>query len=199
MTTISRIALDAADPEAARTFYAALGVGERIEVRAAEAGSEGFRGYTLSLVASQPSTVDAYVRAATEAGAEMVKPPAKSLWGYGGAIQAPDGSVWTVATSAKKDTTEAALTFDELVLLLGVDDVKATKDFYAQHGLTIGKSFGRKYVEFDTSGIKLAVQSRRAVAKNAGVDPEGSGTHGIVVVNDAGTFTDPDGYAWQAA
>ena len=36
------------------------------------------------------------------------------------------------------------------MLLLGVDDVKATKQFYVDHGLAVGKSFGSKYVEFDT-------------------------------------------------
>lgn len=38
------------------------------------------------------------------AGATALKPAAKSLWGYGGVVQAPDGTIWTVASSSKKDT-----------------------------------------------------------------------------------------------
>ena len=86
------------------------------------------------------------------------------------------------------------------MLLLGVEDVKATKAFYVEHGLPVGKSFGSKYVEFDTPGaaVNLALYSRKAAAKNAGVDPEGSGSHRIVVAGDVGGFTDPDGFVWEA-
>ena len=35
------------------------------------------------------------------------------------------------------------------MLLLGVADVKASKRFYVDRGLAVGKSFGSKYVEFD--------------------------------------------------
>ena len=137
---------------------------------------------------SQPSTVDALVRSALDAGATEVKPVTKSFWGYGGAVQAPDGTLWTIASSSKKDTGPATREVDEVVLLLGVEDVKATKAFYAEHGLAVGKSFGSKYVEFDTPGsaVKLALYSRKAAAKNAGVDPEGSGSHRIVIAGDAG-------------
>ncbi len=88
-----------------------------------------------------------------------------------------------------------------MVLLLGVDDVKATKEFYAGRGLEVGKSYGSKYAEFDTPGsaVKLALYTRKAAAKNAGVAPEGSGSHRIVVVGDAGAFTDPDGFGWEDA
>jgi hypothetical protein len=91
--------------------------------------------------------------------------------------------------------------YDDLVLLLGVDDVKATKQFYVEHGLKVGKSFGSKYVEFEApdSSIKLALYTRRAAAKDAGVDPEGTGSHRIAVVGDDGAFTDPDGFAWEAS
>ena len=85
------------------------------------------------------------------------------------------------------------------MLLLGVEDVKASKEFYVDHGLTVGKSFGSKYVEFAAgAGIKLALYTRRAAAKDAGVDAEGSGSHRIAVVGDAGAFTDPDGFVWMS-
>jgi extradiol dioxygenase family protein len=90
---------------------------------------------------------------------------------------------------------------DELVLLLGVADVKATRQFYAGHGLTVGKSFGSKYVEFDLPGtrVKLALYGHRALAKDAGVDPAGDGSHRMAVAGDLGSFTDPDGFAWEAS
>jgi hypothetical protein len=40
---------------------------------------------------------------------------------------------------------------------------------------------------------------RRALAKDAGVSPEGTGSHRIVIGSDTGPFTDPDGFAWEAA
>ncbi|MCO1656316.1 glyoxalase [Pseudonocardia humida] len=199
--TIDSIVLEVADVAAAEAFHAALGVADRVHVRFGEAPTRGFRGYTLSLVVSQPSTVDAFIRAALDGGATAVKPPAKSFWGYGGVVQAPDGAIWQVATSSKKDTGPAALEYDDLVLLLGVTNVKTTKQFYVEHGLTVTKSFGSRYVEFASpgQGIDLALYSRRAAAKAAGVDPDGSGSHRIVVRSDAGAFTDPDGFAWESS
>lgn len=87
------------------------------------------------------------------------------------------------------------------MLLLGVENVKAAKQFYLDRGLAVAKSFGSKYVEFDTpsSLIRLALYSRRAAAKDAGAPPEGTGSHRIVIGSDAGPFTDPDGFTWQAA
>ena len=116
-------------------------------------------------------------------------------------MQAPDGTVWTIATSSKKETGPATREIDDLVLLLGVEDVKASKQFYVDHGLTVAKSFGSKYVEFEHAepSVKLALYSRRAVAKNAGVAPDGTGSHRLVICSDAGPFTDPDGFAWEAA
>ena len=94
-------------------------------------------------------------------------------------MQAPDGTIWKVATSAKKDTGPATREIDEIVLLLGVADVAASKRFYVDHGLAVAKSFGRKYVEFDmpSGAVKLALYGRRALAKDAGVAPDGSGSH----------------------
>ncbi len=87
------------------------------------------------------------------------------------------------------------------MLLLGVEDVKSTRQFYLDRGLAVAKSFGSKYVEFDTpsSPVRLALYSRRAAAKDAGVSPDGTGSHRIVIGSHAGPFTDPDGFAWEAA
>jgi len=201
MTAIKSVTLDVPDPAAAEAFYDAFGVADHVALRASETPSTGFRGFTLSLVVSQPSNVDAFIDAALANGATSLKPAKKSFWGYGGVVQAPDGAIWKVATSSKKDTGPAAREIDDFVLLLGVADVKATKQFYVNRGLAVGKSFGSKYVEFDTPGsaVKLALYTRRAAAKDAGVDPQGSGSHRIAVIGDGGAFTDPDGFAWEAA
>jgi len=201
ITAIESVILEVPDPAAAAAFYAAFGLGSRLGVRAADAPTTGFRAFTLSLVVSQPANVDALVGAALDAGATALKPAVKGFWGYGGVLQAPDGAIWKVATSAKKNTGPATRQIDDIVLLLGVADVAATKRFYLEHGLSVARSFGRKYVEFAAgeTQIKLALYGRRALAKDAGVSPEGTGSHRIVIGGGAGHFTDPDGFEWAAA
>jgi uncharacterized glyoxalase superfamily protein PhnB len=201
MAAIGSVILEATDAGAAEAFYKeAFELGDTIRVRESQEPTAGFRGFSLSLVVSQPSTVDSLVGTALEAGATELKPVKKSFWGYGGVVRAPDGAIWKVASSSKKDTGPATREVDQVVLLLGVEDVKATKRFYVDHGLAVGKSFGGKYVEFDTPGspVKLALYGRGAAAKDAGVSPEGTGSHRIVIGSDAGPFTDPDGFAWQS-
>lgn len=202
MTSISYVTIETSDPAAAEKFYAAaFGLDGQIRVRASDEPTSGFRGYTLSLVVSQPSTVDSLTQSALENGATELKAPEKSFWGYGSAVQAPDGAIWTIASSSKKDTAPWNRDIDDVVLLLGVDDVKASKRFYADHGLAVGKSFGGKYVEFDLpdSAVKFSLYPRKAAAKNAGVSPEGTGSHRIAIGTDGGAFTDPDGFAWEDA
>jgi uncharacterized glyoxalase superfamily protein PhnB len=198
---IKSVILEAADPEAADKFYAAFGVGAYVGVRASEQPTTGFRAFTLSVVVSQPSTADGFLRSAVEAGATVLKPAAKSFWGYGGVVQAPDGAIWKVATPAKKDTGPATREVDNVALLLGVADVKKTKRFYVDRGLAVRKSFGGKYVEFEagSSPVKLALYGRHALAKDAGVGPDGTGSHRIVIGTDAEPFTDPDGFVWESS
>jgi hypothetical protein len=200
MTSIETITLEVADPTAARDFHAAaFGPELPLSFRASDSPTTGFRGFAMSLVVSQPSTVHTLVDAALAAGATSLKPTARSFWGVGGVVQAPDGTIWKIATSAKKDTGPATSKVDDVVLLLGVDDVRATKKFYVEHGLEVAKSFGSKYVEFASpaGSVKLALYGRRAAAKDAGVAAEGSGSHRLVIGSDAGAFTDPDGFVWE--
>ncbi len=79
--------------------------------------------------------------------------------------------------------------------------MSASKRFYLDRGLAVAKSFGPKYVEFATasSPLKLALYGRRALAKDAGVAPEGTGSHRLAIGSHAGSFTDLDGFAWEAA
>ena len=195
---ITSVTLEVPDPDAA-FYHAAFGLGSQLRLRASQAPTTGFRGFTLSLVVSQPSTVDALVGGALDAGATTIKPAKKGIFGYGGTVQAPDGTIWKIATSAKKETGPATRQVDDIVLLLGCADVAATKQFYVERGLTVARGFGSKYVEFaaPASHIKLALYKRRALAKDAGVPPEGTGSHRIAITSDAGPFTDPDGFAWE--
>jgi predicted lactoylglutathione lyase len=202
MTSIGSLTLEVPDPSAAATFYsAAFDLDAPLRFRSSDTPTTGFRGFTLSLVAPQPGNVDALIRGALDAGATTVKPTKKSFWGYGGVVQAPDGAIWKIATSSKKDSGPATRQFDELVLLIGAEDVAASKRFYVDRGLNVAKSFGRKYVQFEngSSPVTLALYGRRALAKDAGVSPDGGGSHRIVVGGDGGSFTDPDGFAWEPA
>ncbi len=202
LSSIQRITLEVPDAAAATAFYAeAFGLGDDLAIRQSDAPSSGFRGFTLSLVVPQPSTADALYSAAIEAGATAVKPVKKSFWGYGGSLQAPDGTIWKIATSSKKETGAPSGQIDEIVLLIGAGDVKASKRFYEARGFGVDKSFGSKYVQFEDGGsrLKLALYSRPALAKDAGVPADGSGSHRLAIQTGAGAFTDPDGFVWEPA
>ncbi|MEU5764504.1 glyoxalase [Streptomyces asoensis] len=200
-TSLASVTLEVADLEAAQRFYTAFGVADHLILKAAsEATATGFRGFTLALTVSGPATVDGFLGAAVDAGATVLKPAAKSLWGYGGVVQAPDGTIWKVATSAKKDTGPDTRRIDEMVLLLGVEDVKATKRFYVGRGLAVAKSFGGKYAEFASDGsgtLKLALYKRSGLAKDLGVPADGDGSHRVVLAGAGTPFTDPDGFTWE--
>ncbi|GIG87868.1 VOC family protein [Plantactinospora endophytica] len=200
MSSIEAVTLEVPDPSAASAFYSeAFDLGARVRVRAAQTPTTGFRGFVMSLVVSQPNTVDSYFDTALNAGATPLKPAAKGFWGYGGVLRDPYGTIWKIATSSKKNTGPASRHVDDIVLLLGVADVAATRRFYVERGLPVAKSFGRRYVEFATTNIRLALYGRRAAAKDAGVSPDGSGAHRLVIGGSAGTYADPDGFEWEAA
>ncbi|MBT2518247.1 glyoxalase [Streptomyces sp. ISL-90] len=201
MNAIDSITLEVADTAAAERFYdAAFGLGDLLRLRATDAPTTGFRGFTLSLITAQPSNVNGLIGAAVDAGATTLKPAEKSLWGYGGVVQTPDGAIWTVASSAKKDTGPVTRQVDEIVLLLGAEDVGASKRFYIDRGLTVAKSVG-SYVDFTkpSNPVGLNLYKRRALAKVAGVAPEGSGSHRLIINSGAESFTDPDGFVWAPA
>jgi predicted lactoylglutathione lyase len=202
MLSIDSVTLEVTDTEAARRFYTtAFGLGPELRLQASDAPTTGFRGFTISLLVSQPANAVALIDAAIAAGATSLKPSAKSLWGFGGVVQAPDGAIWKVATSNKKDSGPATKEIDRMVLLLGVEDVRATKRFYVERGIEVAKSFGSKYVEFDmpAGSVGLGLYGRRALAKDAAVAEDGSGSHRLIIGSDAGAFTDPDGFAWAAS
>jgi predicted lactoylglutathione lyase len=182
---------------AAERFYQdAFGLDRRVGVRAPASPTSGFRGFAPSLILAQPADVDALFSRGLEAGAEVLKPVAKSLWGYGGSLRAPEGTVWQIASASKKGTARVTGQIERLVLLLGVEDVKASKRFYEGKGVTVSKSYGSKYVEFDSGPIRLALYQRTKLAEQVGVDPAGTGSSRLVVEADD-SFTDPDGFGWE--
>ncbi|WP_420034948.1 glyoxalase [Streptomyces sp. cg28] len=197
--SLTSVTLEVADVDAATAFYRDFGVEAYVRLQECEAPADGFRGFTLALTVSGPATVDGFVGAAMDAGATVLKPATKSLWGYGGVVRAPDGTIWKIATSAKKDTGPATREIDDFVLLLGVEDVKATKQFYVERGLSVTKSFGGKYAEFAPGAgpVKLALYKRRGLAKDLGVTDDGTGAHHIVVNGTGASFTDLDGFVWE--
>jgi predicted lactoylglutathione lyase len=151
---------------------------------------------------SQPATVNGLIDTALDVGATPLKPATKQFWGgYSGVVQAPDGTIWKVAMASKKDTGPATRQIDGIALLLGVADVAASKRFYADRGFAVAESYGRKFVSFaaPSGAIELVLYRRGAAARDVGVSPEGTGSHRIVIGSDAGPFTDPDGFVWEAA
>ncbi len=203
MTMINAVELEASDPAVAEAFYSeAFGSDHRVRLRGSRPPSTGFRGFTLSLIVSQPASVDGFVEAALSAGATPLKPARKQFWGgYSGVVQAPDGAIWKVATDTKKGSGPASREVDGIMLLLGVADIGASKRFYADRGLTVAKSYGGKYVEFEAApgAVKLGLYRRGALAKDANVAADGSGSHRIVIGSDTDPFEDPDGFSWERA
>lgn len=201
---ITSLTLEVADPVVAQSFYStALDLGPRVRARPAQTPARGFRGFSISLVVGQPSTVDSFLETAVGGGAHVVKPASRGMWGYGAVVQDADGVIWKFATSARKDKGPATREIDDLVLLIGAADLRASKRFYVEHGLSVKRSFAGRYADFEApaGAVKLALYPGRAgVAKDAGVSPDGEGPHGIVVNSSApGRFTDPDGFVWEAA
>lgn len=201
MSHIEHLVIETPDPQAARDFHAAAFSPDLpLRFRASDAPSSGFRGFHISLTMAQPADVDSLVASALAAGATAIKPVTRSLWGYGGVLQAPDGTIWKVVSSSKKDKAPASRAIESIVLLLGVEDVAASKAFYVERGFAVAKSFGRKYVELEPGGgpVTLGLLPRKALAKDAGVPVEGSGSHRLVLAGGTAA-TDPDGFAWEPA
>ncbi|WP_407565484.1 glyoxalase [Streptomyces sp. 184] len=201
MALIQYVIIEAAEPDAAEQFYTSgLAMDGQVRVQGSEEPTSGFRGFTMSLIVGQPADANALVDTSVEAGATTVKPPKKSLWGYGGVVKAPDGTVWTVASKSKKDSGPATGKIEQIVLQLAVEDVKASKQFYVDRGFEATKSYGGKYVEFadPAAPVAFSLYKRADLAKVAGVPPEGSGSHRLKIVAETEAFTDPDGFEWVA-
>ncbi|WP_308798955.1 VOC family protein [Agromyces silvae] len=208
---LASVSLGASDIGEAREFYAsamrpaeteegdavALDLHGTARVRlasssalAAEAGvpvtTVGFRGYVLTYILGRPAEVRTVMELAASAGAATVKPARKALFGsFSGALRAPDGSIWKLASSTNADTGRAAAgpRPSETTLILGVADPVASKRFYEALGLTTDRDYGRKYLDFHPAAgaPRLCLMERAVLAKDTGVDPEGSGFSRMVL------------------
>ena len=97
MTFIECVTLDVADPAAAGRFYtAAFGLGTQVRLRASEAPTAGFRGFTLSHTVSQPATVNGLIGAALDAGVspEGTGSHRLTMGSDAGPFTDPDGFAW---------------------------------------------------------------------------------------------------------
>lgn len=203
MASISHLCLGATSPSAAATFYStAFGIDTPIHTESSAQASSGFRGFTVGVDVAGPASVDKLFARAVALGAAEVKRPKRQFWGgYSGVLSTPDGTVLKIATTAKKDNDRLELDLERVVLLLGVSDVKASQQLYGARGLAVAKSFGSKYVEFESQGgaITLGLYKRAGLAKEFGVSAEGSGSHRLTIVWSGEPFTDPDGFVWESA
>jgi hypothetical protein len=77
-TSARTVTLAVSDPAETQTFLTALGIDDRVGTRTSTEPTSGFRGFTLSLIVSQPSNVDTLVRSALDAGATTLRPVKKT-------------------------------------------------------------------------------------------------------------------------
>jgi len=204
--SLDAITLGVLDPEQARRFYVDgfgldvladhgtfvnLSLGEHAaplslyanDALAADAqvkpDGDGFRRFTISYLVDAPAAVDLIVDRAAAAGAQVIKPAKKSIWGgYGGVVQAPDGAIWKVATPQKKGEPVSEIPAPtDVAVLIGVADLKATLAFYSALGMPVRKAYGSKYADFVSGDgtSTLGLYGAEALAKDAGVPAVGSG------------------------
>ncbi|WP_283137096.1 VOC family protein [Rhizohabitans arisaemae] len=184
--TLDRIDVHVTDPEKARAFYTsvfrlpAASPGAALELHGA--GSLATTGRSpreaaglvvVNYVVAQPSDVTQIVDAAAAAGAEVLRPPKKGFFGgFAGSFRSPDGTIWKVSAPKKKDTATASSPPlpTEIVLLLGVTDVAASRRFYEGLGFTVDRDYGSKFVDFAfrAPAFRLGLMPRKALARDVG-------------------------------
>ena len=166
--------------------------------------SSGFRGFTLSYIVESWHEVDELVARAERAGGVISKPPRTAVWGYSAYVTDPSGHLWKIASSkrkpllGRKDGNGAATPIkpQELVLTIGVGDMKRGKQFYKDELAWPTRKDYSKFVLFDGGGATpdLALYRWDTLADDAGVAPTGSGFRGFAISHAGRTYVaDPDG------
>ena len=190
-------------PRGRHRFYtAAFGLADQLRLRASDAPTTGFRGFTLTLTVSQPATVRGLIDSAVDAGATPLKPVAKSFWGYGGVMQSTGRD-----DLAGRDLGEEGHRRGHREDRRGRAAARRRRREARPSGSTSSAaSRWRRASAASTSSspprrVPSSWRSTGAahLAKDAGVAPEGTGSHRLVLGSDGGPFTDPDGFAWEAA
>lgn len=179
------------------------------ETLAAEADvnpkTSGFRGYILSYIVDQPSEVKALLDVAVQSGAKVLKPAKKILFGgFSAVFQAPDGAIWKLAASNKKDTGPAEKPprpTEATVAILGVAEPKASKAFYTALGMMVDRDYGNQYIDFRPAPgtCRLGLMTRRALAKDAGINEDGAGFQATVFTRRAASRDEVDALLAAAA
>ena len=178
------------------------------ETLAADAGvpsaTSGFRGYTLNYTVNQPGEVEAVLSAAEQCGATVVKPLKKSLFaGVSAVFRAPDGAIWKVAAPTRKDTGPVGQPPKptETIAILGVDAPTASRDFYSSLGMPVDRDYGNTFIDFQvTPGLcRMGLMTRKSLAKDAGVDADGTGFQAVVFNHEVETRGEVDILLAEAA
>lgn len=133
----------------------------------------------LAAITPGPSGVSAIVDAAAEAGAAIVKPAKKQLFGeFAASLRAPDGTTWKIAAASKKDVESPFGELTETAAYLAVSSPKASKDFYRALGMTAEHNYGDTFVDFTvgTHQSRLGLLQVKGLAKDLGVRAQGLGT-----------------------
>ncbi len=84
------------------------------------------------------------------------------------------------------------------MITLGVDDLERAIDFY-QNGLGLPRRGEEQEVAFfELNGTWLGLYGRAALAKDAGVEPQGSGFNSFALAHNLGSEADVDAQMQQA-
>lgn len=203
---VDLVTIGAPQEDTARAFYeavlpdAALASPEAGVLAAglgADPAGSGFRGHVLSAVVERPAEVRALLEIAVAAGASVVRPPRKRIFGeFTAVFRAPDGSVWKLAASGKRDSgpVTGVPKPAEIAVYLGVARPKATAAFYRALGMVVDHDYGDTFTDFTVTGgrWRLGLLPRAALAKDVGVDPHGTGFPALVLTHTAASRADVD-------
>lgn len=157
-----------------------------------QGGTLAFPGYVVTYALTKPSEVQAVMNAAAEAGAQVLKPAKKALFGsFSGSFRAPDGSIWKVAADSNKNkgASEGVPRPTEISIILGVKDPKASRTFYQALGMATDRDYGNKYIDFQPQqgAARLCLMQRAVLAKDVGINEPGEGTGGLSLRHHAET------------
>ena len=201
MTSIESITLEAPDPAAAGRFYtAAFGLGTQLRLRASKAPTAGFRGFTISLTVSQPATVKGPIGAALDAGATPLKPATKQFWA------ATPASCKPRTGPSGRSRPRRRRTPDRPPGRSTRSCCWAPRTWPRANGSTPTAALPWRMpmaASSSRSPLHPMPSSWRstgdAAARDAGVSPDGTGSHRLMIGSDAGPFTGLDGFAWDTA